>query len=191
MLKIAFESSSYMYQLPGTHCPREGDLQRLPSTATSQMVTSSKRKESVGKKQYFFDAILLHTNNHTLNSASLNTVRLKQQGTVYLLSIHSHFTQDSTISFSDLSWPSCTCLFEYEQLLVAFSFCSCGIFLLIVTHTSKTCCHVLPPPYPCYSSFLHLSSPSLFPTASHEELTRDTVSSVAVWVAGASTSPTK
>ena len=75
----------------------------------------------------------------TRNLASRSTVRLKQQETVSLLSIHSHFTQDSTSSFLDLSWPSCTCLFEYKWLLMAFSSCSWGIFLLIVTHTSKTC----------------------------------------------------
>lgn len=62
-----------------------------------------------------------------------------QQEIVSLLCIRSHFTQDSTSSFLDLSWPSCTCLCAYKWLLLAFSFCSCGIFLLIVTHTSKTC----------------------------------------------------
>lgn len=124
------------HTLAQTASEENGDLQQLSSTATSQIVTSSQRRESVAKTQYFFDAILLCTNKCL---ASLSNVRLKQQERVSLLSIHSHFIQDSTSSFLDLSQPSCTCLFEYKGLLMAFSFWSWGIFLLIVIHTFKTC----------------------------------------------------
>lgn len=64
------------HALTQTASEENRDLQQLSSAATSQTVTSSKRKESAGKKQYF-DAILLHTNKCTQNWASLNTVSLK------------------------------------------------------------------------------------------------------------------
>lgn len=197
MLKIAFESSltciSCQTHTDPDTSEKNWDVNHCHPQQTAKSWLFSKRKESAGKKQYFFEAILSHTNKCTWNLAFLSIVRLKQQGTVSLLSIHSHLTQDSTSPFSDLSWSSCTCLFKYKWLLMALSFCSCSIYSLIVTHTSKICVAMsFLLPHPCCSSFQHLSySPLLCPTASHQELTRDTVSSVTVWVTGARITPTK